>query len=76
MVVMGVLSSWETLATKLRRTDSVIASEEAMLLSDMASWPISSFSVTGIFWLKSPLPKRWAQTAISRSGLTSRLVEG
>ena len=42
MVVIGVRSSWETLAVKERRATSVVASEVAILLKEIASCPISS----------------------------------
>ena len=70
MVVMGVFSSWETLAMKLRRVPSEEDSEAAMLLNATASSPISSSLVTGTRREKSPDPKHRAASAISRKGLT------
>ena len=43
MVVMGVFSSWETLATNSLRFCSAWARESAMALKATASSPISSF---------------------------------
>ena len=43
MVVIGVLSSWETLATNSLRRCSLLARESAMALNASASSPTSSF---------------------------------
>ena len=43
MVVMGVLSSWEMLATNSLRRASLLAMESAMALKASASSPTSSF---------------------------------
>ena len=43
MVVMGVLSSWEMLATNSLRLASLLAMESAMALKASASSPTSSF---------------------------------
>ena len=72
IVVIGVFSSWETLATKLRFMLSLLESESAMLLNESASWPISSLEVTGTRTEKSPSPKLFAAADICRRGLTSR----
>ena len=72
MVVMGVFSSWDTLAIKLLRIPSELVSEFAMLLKDRASCPSSSVLVTGTRTEKSPAPKLRAAADICRRGFTSR----
>ena len=72
MVVMGVFSSWETLAIKLRRIPSEFVSEFAMLLKERASCPNSSVLVTGTRTEKSPAPKDRAAADICRRGRTIR----
>jgi len=64
MVVIGVLSSWDTLATKLRRIPSTDERETAMLLSAAASSATSSLPSTGTRTLKSPSPKARVAAAI------------
>ena len=72
MVVMGVFSSWETLAIKLRRVPSELEREFAMLLKERASCPSSSALVTGTRTEKSPPPKVRAAALICRRGCTRR----
>ncbi len=72
MVVMGVLSSCDTLAMKLRRAFSPEARESAMLLKAAASWPISSWLETATRTEKFPSPKARAAAAMLRSGWTIR----
>ena len=62
---MGVFSSWETLAVKLRRVDSITAREEAMELKAAASMAISSSPSTGTRMENSPLEKLWVAASIS-----------
>ncbi len=71
MVVMGVFSSWETFAIKLRRIPSEFVREFAILLKDTASCPISSSLETGTRTEKSPAPKLLAAADISLKGRTS-----
>ena len=48
MVVMGVFSSWDTLATKLRRIPSTEERDTAMAFKAVASSATSSLPRTGM----------------------------
>ena len=74
MVIIGVLSSWETFAIKLLLTDSRSATESAMWLKDRASWAISSSPSAWTLTVKSPVEKLFAAAAISRRGFVILLV--
>ena len=74
MVVMGVLSSWLTLAMNSLRSSSLRSSESAMALKELvsaasSSVPLSSRTRTE----KSPCAKRRAAAVISSSGSESFL---
>ena len=74
MVVMGVLSSWETFAMNSLRSSSLRSSESAMALKELvsaasSSVPLSSRTRTE----KSPWAKRRAAAVISSSGSESFL---
>ena len=66
--VIGVRSSWLTLATRSRRRRSVSASSAAIWLNDRASVPISSREVAVTRWLKSPRAIASLAATISRNG--------
>ena len=74
IVVIGVFSSWETLATNSLRFCSAWARESAMALKAMASSPISSsrlaYSVTRVS--TSPWANLWAKAHMPLSGSTMR----
>ena len=74
MVVMGVFSSWETLATNSLRFCSAWARESAMALKAMASSPISSlrlvYSVIRVS--TSPWANLWAKAHMPFRGSTMR----
>ena len=72
IVVIGVFSSWLTLAIKLRLAHSLSAREVAMALNATASSLISSSPLSSTRTEKSPSPKLWAASAIFRSGCTMR----
>ena len=70
MVVMGVLSSWETLATNSLRRASDLARASAMLLKASASSPTSSLRLpTSTRVSNSPRPNFRAASAMSLRGL-------
>ena len=58
MVVMGVFSSWETLATNSLRWRSAWARESAMALKAAASSPISSLRLA--YWVTRVSTSPWA----------------
>ena len=74
MVVMGVLSSWETLATNSLRFCSAWARESAMALKATASSPISSFRAAN--WVTrvptSPRANLWAASFMTFRGSVIR----
>ena len=75
MVVMGVLSSCETLAMKALRRCSLVSSESAMVLKAEMSAPTSSVRPSSVTRAeKSPWANFLAATAISSSGWAMRLL--
>ena len=72
MEVIGVFSSWETLAMNCAAwiQHAIYVRDRAMLLKDMASWPISSSLSMLIRVVKSPWPNFLAAADISRRGRT------
>ena len=74
MVVIGVLSSWDTLPIKLRRILSSFANELVILLNEIANSPISSSLVTGILREKSPCDMNFTATDILLIGFENLMV--
>ncbi len=74
IVVIGVFSSWDTLAIKFRRSSSAFSRESAMALKERVSSPISSSRPSSSTRIeKSPRANRWAAKAISFMGFACRL---
>ena len=75
MVVMGVLSSWETLAMNSLRRFSAASRESAILLKESMSAPISSVESYSCLTRteKSPRANFREAAAISSSGRAMRL---
>ena len=74
IVVMGVLSSWETFEIKLFLVSSSCSRDPAISLRVVARYPSSFSSVTWSFSEKSPSPKRFAASVISRIGESRRFA--
>ena len=74
IVVIGVLSSCDTFATKLFLILSSCAKEFVIWLKETASSPISSSLVTGMRFEKSPLAIAFDASDISFKGFVSLYV--
>ena len=74
MEVKGDRSSWDTLATKLRRACSRLLRASAIRLKLLPSWATSSWPWAGMRRLKAPLENRSTVAFISMMGLVIRPV--